>query len=103
MPRSSGVQLNSHPGGRYTVVDPPGSTFSSAAGINDAGQVVGYFTDGSNKYHGFVYRSGTYATLDPPGATGSFTLANGINSSGQVVGEFSDAAGATHGFLATPQ
>jgi probable HAF family extracellular repeat protein len=91
------------PGVGYTVIDPPGSTFSVADGINDAGQVVGYFTDGAGNYHGYVYTSGTYTTLDPPGATGAFTLANGINSSGQVVGEFRDAAGATHGFLATPQ
>jgi probable HAF family extracellular repeat protein len=52
-----------------------------------------------------VYSVGgaTYTTLDPPRATGAFTLGNGINSFGQVVGEFRDSAGATHAFLATPQ
>lgn len=97
------------PGIGFTVLNPPGGagTYAVAQGINDAGQVVGQFTDsvGVGNYHVFVYSvsGATYATLDPPGATGEFTLGNGINSVGQVVGEFSDSAGATHAFLATPQ
>jgi len=94
------------PGIGFTVLDRPGTgTYAVAQGINDAGQVVGQFTDSADRYHVFVYSVGgaTYATLDPPGASGEFTLGNGINSVGQVVGEFSDSAGATHAFLATPQ
>jgi hypothetical protein len=63
--------------------------------------VVGYFTDSFGKYHGYVYSAGTYTTLDPPGADGSFTLTQGINNTGQVVGMFRDSASVTHGFLAT--
>ena len=48
--------------------------------------------------HGFVRdASGTFATIDIPGA-GSFTVAFGINNHGEIVGAYSDDAGA-HGFV----
>src|SRR5581483_8844335 len=67
-------------GGVYTDVGPPNATAGSVAvGINDAGQVVGYFSDQVGE-HGFVYTNGTYTTLDVPGAL--VTLAGAINNNG---------------------
>jgi probable HAF family extracellular repeat protein len=36
------------------MIDPPGATFTEADGINDAGQIVGRFSDSTGATHGFV-------------------------------------------------
>jgi probable HAF family extracellular repeat protein len=75
-----------------TTLDAP---YNTPQGINDAGQVVGWY--GSYPlYHGFLLSGGSYTTLDVPGA--SATYAQGINDAGQVVGWYTNALG-THGFL----
>jgi probable HAF family extracellular repeat protein len=93
-------------GGTYTTLDHPNASVingTRATGINDNGQVVGFFWS-SDDYpyntHGFVYNDSTYKTLDAPNATS--TTAQDINDSGQVVGLYVDAGGNTHGFIATP-
>jgi probable HAF family extracellular repeat protein len=92
----------------YVTLDPPGTSFTFAAGVNNKGEVVGYYIDAAQNAHGFLYSGGTYTTLDVPGASG--TLANGINDSGQIVGcygvagppdEYGRPTGTTHGFLFT--
>lgn len=87
-------------GGSYITYDVPGALFGTAIyGINNAGDFVGYFADGSG-FHAFVDSDGSISKLTIPDATGA-TVAYGINNSGSVVGSFNDASG-THGFLATP-
>jgi probable HAF family extracellular repeat protein len=78
---------------------PSATRDTEAFGINDSGQIVGLFLDGTGP-HGFLYTAGIFTTIDNPSAT-SDTVAFGINNSGQIVGAFSDGTG-THGFLATP-
>jgi probable HAF family extracellular repeat protein len=89
---------------------------TAATGINNLGQIVGYYLDSNNFQHGYLYSNGTYVTLDDPlGSHG--TVATGINDSGQIVGfyldgsspfppglgEFSDYQNGIHyAFLATP-
>ena len=80
-------------------IDPPGSTFTQAEGINDFGTIVGFYDDASGDEHGFSLRGGVYTTWDVPGAT--LTDIFSINNSNQVVGEYIDTAGVTHGFLST--
>src|SRR5437764_8969530 len=83
----------------FSVTDPfakPGNN-TTVNGINATGQIVGFYTDILNKLHGFLYTSGTYLTLDVPGA--SSTLPFGINSSGQIVGVFTDSNSKVHSFL----
>ena len=41
-------------GGSFTPVDVPGSTFTEALGINDRGQIVGFFGDSTGHTHGFL-------------------------------------------------
>ena len=79
-----------------TTLDVPGSLSSSttADGINDLGQIVGYYQDAARNGHGFLYDQGNYTPLDVPGAY--ITYATGINASGQIVGYYGDAAGRTH-------
>ena len=77
----------------------PGTTH--ALGINDAGEVVGYYDTNSPvqpfpAVHGFLYSGGTYYTLDDPSASpppGGGTVAYSINNAGQVLGRYSDASG----------
>jgi probable HAF family extracellular repeat protein len=86
-------------GGSFTQIDVPGSISGTAAfGINNAGQIVGDFSNNTGT-HGFLYTSGSFTQIDAPGAT-SGTHAYGINSAGQIVGSFSNSTG-NHGFLET--
>ena len=71
---------------------------AEARGVNDAGAIVGFFTDSSGVDHGFLRdASGHYTVLDAAGATA--TQAFGINDSGEIVGAYNDASGVQHGFL----
>ena len=95
--------------GTYTTLDDDlagprggigGGTF--AQGINDVGQVVGYYTGlfsvtGPPGTFGFLYSGGNYTPLDVPAGTGH-TFAYGINDAGQIVGYYS-VGGVNHGFL----
>src|SRR5262249_55442254 len=87
-------------GGTYfTLDDPLASGDTEALGINDAGQIVGFFRDGSGVGHGFLLSGSTYTTLDDPLATNG-TFAQGINHAGQIVGTYRNAVGTgRHGFL----
>lgn len=71
----------------YTKIMYPGSTWTEASGINDAGQVVGTYTDTSGIAHGFLYQNGVYTKLDYPGTAHNYAF--GINDAGDVVGSFS--------------
>ena len=88
----------------YTTFDDPLATGgdTQAWGINDAGQIVGFYEDSSLKLHGFLYSNGTYTTLDDPSASANgSTKAFGINATGQMVGDYINASG-FHGFLYDP-
>jgi len=82
----------------YTTIDDPSATNGTYAfGINDLGQIVGYYTDLSNYVHSFLYSGGIYTTIDDPSATNG-TYADSINASGQITGGYRDDSGG-HGFL----
>ena len=86
--------------GTYTMLDDPLATNGTfATGINDTGQIVGYYQDAIGTKHGFFYSNGNYVTVDDPAGTAG-TYLTGINNSGQIVGNYLDING-THGFLAT--
>jgi probable HAF family extracellular repeat protein len=56
----------------FQTVDPPGSTNTFVAGINDSGAVVGRHRTADGVYHGFLYDGETYTILDYPGADNTF-------------------------------
>jgi probable HAF family extracellular repeat protein len=88
-------------GGNFTPIDYPGADFERPSGINNAGQIVGWFSLGIlSGTHGFLYSSGNFTQIDVPGAFPSSTEAFGINDAGQIVGLFNNSTG-THGFLDT--
>jgi len=73
--------------------------------VNDLGQVVGSWFDGSGTEHGFVRNpGGKIIEIDVPGAGSSGTSAEGINNFGWVSGHFFDAPNNyEHGFVLSPQ
>jgi hypothetical protein len=80
------------------TLDLPANVNSQATGIDNAGDIVGFYMPTATTSSGFLLTAGsTKATpLQFPGST--FTQALGINNQGEIVGFYNDAAGATHGF-----
>ena len=84
--------------GTYTTIN--GTTgFTSPLGVNDLGQIVGYYVDGKGNNQAFLDSNGTHTTLAVPGASGTNTVARGINDAGQIVGSYVDSSGISHAFL----
>ena len=93
-------------GSRFFPIDFPGpmqlSNNTSVSGMNNAGQIVGSYSTfmplfSRDRSHGFLLDSGTFTTIDVPGA--SATFADAINNTRQIVGFFVDSNGVAHGFL----
>jgi hypothetical protein len=79
----------------YTALDAPDAIETYANGINNTGDVTGYYFD-NNGTHGFLYGGIGYTTLDAP--DGFQTYALSVNDTGEVAGYYFDSVG-THGFL----
>jgi len=95
--------------GTFTQIDAPDAgtgpfpqgTFPSeftAAGINPAGAITGFYVDASSVQHGFVRAAnGTITEFDPTGSI--LTNPNAINEPGDITGFYFDANFVGHGFL----
>jgi len=92
--------------GSYTLLDNaqhtlflPNNFNSQATGVDNAGDIVGFYLPTATTSNGFLLKAGakTPITLQFPGAT--FTQALGINNHGEVTGFYNDAAGNSHGFV----
>src|SRR5207302_2531879 len=70
----------------FAVLEVPGAQRTVASGIDRDGQIVGYYGDSAGATHGFLFRAGTYETIDFTGA--AFTQAFGIGASGEIVGSY---------------
>lgn len=87
---------------RFTTIDFPSSVSTIPNGINDRGEVVGAYTDSSNRTHGFVRIGETFRSIDFPGAL--LTQARGISPAGDIVGAYRVAGEPPvniHGYLLT--
>jgi PEP-CTERM motif len=74
--------------GVFSTVSVPGAVATIPIGINDVGQISGYFTTngpGNQDIFGFVFSSGKYTIISDPKGTDTFVY--GINNSGKVVGQ----------------
>jgi hypothetical protein len=67
-----------------------------ATGINNNGQIVGYYKNPSNKNMGFLKNGNSYSDISDP--LGISTFALGIDDAGQILGYYSDGA-IDHGFI----
>ena len=94
--------------GVFTPFDVPfANAFDfGALGINDRGDVVGYFQTGTPQantgLHGFLAANGMYDQIDVPG--GINPMVWGINNCGVMVGDFVSTVGPQmfSGFIAVP-
>ena len=74
----------------YERIDYPGAEGTRAEGINDSGQIVGWYTDAGGANHGFLYDGlQSFTPIDYPNALN--TVATDINGSGLIVGHYRDA------------
>ncbi len=83
-------------GGKFTTLSVPGGVGTLAVGINNSGEVVGYWSSGGPT-QGFRLVGSTYTSFNYPGA--SETLPISVNNEGEIVGNYTDTSGVTHGFL----
>ena len=89
--------------GEYTTFDVPGVDFTAPQGINNAGQIVGFYADSKDPdflFHGFVLSKGVFKTVDFPDARETQIFS--INAKGEIVGTYFTADGKQHGFLGVP-
>jgi uncharacterized membrane protein len=87
---------------RFTTIDFPDSVATTPNGINQRGEVVGAYTDSSNRTHGFVKIGELFRSIDFPGAL--LTQARGINPAGEIVGAYrlpGEPPVNIHGYLLT--
>jgi hypothetical protein len=70
---------------------------SQATGVNNAGEVVGFYQMADGNFSAFTDLGGSIASFEAPGAAS--TQALGVNDLGQIVGDFVDNMGVMHGFL----
>jgi hypothetical protein len=77
----------------------PANTNSQATGVNDTGEVVGFYQEGPNTsplFHGFTDIGGSITPFLVPGSVS--TQALGVNDLGEIVGDYV-TGGVMHGFL----
>jgi hypothetical protein len=81
------------------IDDPSAVGNTTAAAIDNAGQIAGFYTDAGGAFHGFIDTGGSFKTLDVPGAMDTSLL--GLNNLGEAVGFDIDAAMQMHGIVCT--
>ena len=127
-PAASASTIDSHQGTAYsfrTIDDPKDVTFNQLLGINDLGEIAGYFGSGAQNHPNKGYLIPPFAShffspenfphsvqtqvtgLNNRGVTvgfwSSMNNASMVNDSDVAVGFYVDGNGNTDGFAATPQ
>jgi probable HAF family extracellular repeat protein len=83
----------------FLTIDEPNEVNGTYAfGVNERGQIVGFYFDANFVNHGYSLSGGQYTTLDNPNGVNG-TGAYGINAAGQIVGSYFDANFAQHAYL----
>ncbi len=87
--------------GVFSTYDVPGSLKTVFYGLNNAGQVVGYYDDADEVAHGVVVQEGELTQFDFSGA--AETNIFGVSEVGVLIGNIFDADGAIRGFVGDEQ
>jgi len=74
--------------GSYIKLMVPNSTSTAIMGVNDLGDLVGFYTKSDGSKHGFIwFHTNVIKTIDRPNPpSGTSTIPFGINKAGTVVG-----------------
>jgi hypothetical protein len=85
-------------GGVFTNINAllPSNVNSQATGVNDSGEVVGFYQDTFGNFSAFTDIGGAINSFLVPGSTS--TQALGVNDLGQIVGDYV-TGGVMHGFI----
>lgn len=83
----------------FTTFNESSSTFPG--GINDSGQIAGYYGTGTRAVAFVRSASGSFTTFTISGAR-SGTFASGINDTGTVVGYYATTSSTDYGFVRSP-
>jgi hypothetical protein len=95
----TGQKAFSLSGTTYTDINGllPANFNSQATGVNNSGEVVGFYQLASGNFSAFTDLGGSITSFQAPGAIS--TQALGVNDLGQIVGDFVDNMDVMHGFL----
>jgi len=75
----------------------PANMNSQATGVNNSGEVVGFWENAAGDFSAFMDVGGMITSFQFPGSMS--TQALGVNDLGEIVGDYLDAGGVMHGFL----
>ena len=90
----------------YAPVNVPGAAATQARGINNNGEIVGFYQRSgcidnnvvpTCPAEGFKYVNGSYVKLMVPGAVSTAIM--GVNDYGDLVGFYRKSGGSLHGFI----
>ena len=81
----------------FTPINFPLATSTTPFGINDTGEIAGFYSDGAGKTHGFIYAGGAFSTVDVAGARQTFLTR--IKNDGLVTGVCYDPLHEGHGLI----
>jgi probable HAF family extracellular repeat protein len=84
-------------GGVFEALVIPNSFSAQATGINNSGNICGFYVNAGGLNRGWLLVGGHFTVLNYPGSTG--TQALGLNNQGSVVGFYTDSSGNSHGFV----
>jgi uncharacterized protein (TIGR03437 family) len=77
----------------YSTFDAPGATATIVAGMNNAGQIVGFYTDAKGTHNFLRSADGsTFTTIALTGAEPGTTTIGAINNVGQIAGTYTEAS-----------
>ena len=77
----------------------PGAKLTTATGVNNAVDIVGYYSSSNfGPFHGYLLTGGQFHTINFPDAID--TRCNSISDALEIVGRYTDRLGKIHGFFA---
>lgn len=87
------IALSSNLSGEPVYFQPPGALHSCAVGINESGDIAGWYQVDVDPgpgvrtvQHGYVLKNGVFTTVDPPAANWAGTVIARNNAQGDVAG-----------------
>lgn len=87
--------------GSYVTIDFPGALRTYLTGIDNSGNIVGYYYGADSHAHGLIWEGSTFRTIDVPEAIDTYVL--GSSADGVLAGYYrNNGSMIAHGFIARP-